>query len=76
MKWIKYIGDDLVICSKTHLSKDKVYQLQFDWNGQDINGYWIFYIYDDLSPNKSTGYELPLKDVISLRDYNLNLLCN
>lgn len=74
MKWIKYIGDDLVINSKTHLSKDKIYQLYFDWKGQDINGYWIFYIYGDLSPNESKGYELQVKDVISLRDSNLDLL--
>ena len=46
MKCIKYIGEDLIISSynKTALYKDKVYLLQFDWDGQDMNGYWIFYI--------------------------------
>jgi hypothetical protein len=78
MKWIKYIGEDLIISSynKTALYKDKVYLLQFDWDGQDMNGYWIFYIYDDLPGTDFRGYELPVKNVISLRDFNLDLLCN
>lgn len=83
MKCIKYIGDDLVLGPFTALYKDKVYRLYYDWNGTDnINGYYIFHIYDDLplKPEyykefeKVRGYELPIKDVISLRDSNLDLL--
>jgi hypothetical protein len=35
-----------------------------------------FYIYDDLPGTDFRGYELPVKNVISLRDFNLDLLCN
>jgi hypothetical protein len=80
MRYIKYLGEDLVIpenglpeyAGKIALYKDKVYKLEFDWDGKmDINGYWIFYIFDELGGD-SHGYEIKVNDIQLLRDYNIS----
>lgn len=79
--YILYTGEDLVIRkahhiwgSMTALYKNRIYKLEHDWNGQEINGYWMFYIYDDLPAPGSRGYEILIKDVKPLREYNLEKL--
>ena len=86
MKYIKYIGEDVVL-SENHsnvnyrgqkcLTKDTVYKLDFDWSGEEINGHWGFYIFDDIDQYKvSRGYEIKVSNIISLREINLETLIN
>lgn len=79
MKYIFYIGED-IIAPKDHsikryrgkqlLKNNKIYKLKYDWDGKtNINGFWIFYIYDDLCDGEYRGYEIKISDVSTIRNY-------
>jgi hypothetical protein len=80
---ILYIGDDVIIRDnhpikkwqgKVALKSNTLYKLSAPWYVHEINGHCVFYIYDDLGGNESRGYEINVKDVKPLRDYNLDKL--
>lgn len=79
MNSIQYIGEDVYgqnsFTGKKLLTKNKRYKLAFKWDGQSsLNGYWIFYIFDDLNDNDFRGYEVKITDIQPLRDSNLSML--
>ena len=87
-KYILYTGENIVIPEShqlwggmTAVVKNKVYKLDFEWDGSSINGSWIFYIYDDLPvivgsefTKGSRGYEIEVHNVKPLREYNIDYL--
>jgi len=82
-KYIYYTGTDVII-KKDHsinkwrnkivIKQNKLYKLAFDWRGESFNGYWTFYLYDELGDGEYRGYELKVKNVKTLREYNLEKL--
>ena len=76
MNNIQYIGEDVYSSiGKRLLTKNKNYRLGFKWDGQsNLNGHWIFYIFDDLNDNDFRGYEVKITDIQPLRDSNLSIL--
>ena len=78
MKHIKYKGCE--ICDekgRVRLKSDTIYRLSHDWtHEQEINGHWIFYIYDEIgkNTNESFGFEIAMENIETLREYNLKSL--
>ena len=76
---IKYVGNSVYADNDPYkgrelISQNKVYNLGIGWNGSDINGHWIFYLYDNLNDDEMRGYEINVKDVKDLRTSNLNII--
>lgn len=85
--YIKYIGKDVKtidcnnpikrLCdlSPTFLTKNKIYKLAIAWEvNMEINGHWIFYIYDDINDGESRGFEIKISDIETIREHNLNII--
>lgn len=86
--YIFYSGPDIVINdkhsivkwgNKIALKQNTIYKLGLDWNGDSFNGYWTFYIFDSLNNYYETkkgyrGYEIEIKYIQTLREFNLDKL--
>ena len=66
-----------VFSEKTFLTKNKAYKLEKEWEfGTQINGYWVFYIYDDLEDGTARGFEIEIKDIELIRNHNIDSILN
>jgi len=75
---IKYKGDNVYDgVGQIRLKSDSFYRIDFGWSENlEMNGWWVFYIYDEIgkNTNESFGFELEIKNIESTRQYNLKML--
>ncbi len=75
---IKYNGENVTDeMGRSRLISGSVYSIAYGWDiSKEMNGWWIFYIYDEIGKytNETFGFELEIKNIESLRDYNLESL--
>lgn len=75
---IRYNGEDITDnIDQLRLKSGSVYKIDHGWDtGMEMNGHWIFYVYDEIGKhtNESFGFELEIKNIETLREYNLGSL--